>query len=130
MWITNGGKASFYTVLARTDLNPGCPTSKAFTMFIVDANAPGLTPGRKEINMGQRASSVRGITFEDVRVPKETILSLEGTGFKVAMGTFDKTRPMVATQAVGLAQRALDEATKYAMERRTFGVPIIRHQVI
>ena len=99
-------------------------------MFIVDANTPGLTPGRKEMNMGQRASSVRGITFEDVRVPKDNILSLEGTGFKVAMGTFDKTRPMVATQAVGLAQRALDEATKYAMERRTFGVPIIQHQVI
>ena len=130
MWITNGGKASFYTVLARTDPDPGCPTSKAFTMFIVDANTPGLTPGRKEMNMGQRASSVRGITFEDVRVPKENVLSVEGTGFKVAMGTFDKTRPMVATQAVGLAQRALDEATKYAMERKTFGQPIINHQAV
>ena len=130
MWITNGGMASFYFVLARTDPDLGCPASRAFTGFIVDANTPGLTPGRKEINMGQRASSVRGITFEDVVVPKENVLVGEGAGFKVAMGTFDKVRPIVATQAVGLAQRALDEATKYALERKAFGVPIIKHQVI
>ena len=130
MWITNGGMASFYFVLARTNPDPGCPTGKAFTGFIVDANTPGLTPGRKERNMGQRASSVRAITFEDVVVPKENVLIGEGAGFKVAMGTFDKVRPVVATQAVGLAQRALDEATKYATERKTFGVPIIQHQVL
>ena len=129
MWITNGGMASFYFVLARTDPNPKCPAGKAFTGFIVDADTPGLTPGRKEINMGQRASSVRGITFEDVIVPKENVLVGEGFGFKVAMGTFDKTRPPVAAEAVGLAQRAFDEATKYALERKTFGIPIIQHQV-
>ena len=129
MWITNGGKASFYFVLARTNSDPGCSAGKAFTGFIVDANSPGLIPGRKEINMGQKASSVRGISFEDVVVPKENVLIGEGAGFKVAMGTFDKLRPIVATQAVGLAQRAFDESTKYAMERKTFGVPIIQHQV-
>ena len=129
MWITNGGMASFYFVLARTNSDPGCPAGKSFTGFIVDANTPGLSPGRKEKNMGQRASSVRGIIFEDVVVPKENVLIGEGAGFKVAMGTFDNTRPIVATQAVGLAQRALDEATKYAMERKTFGVQIIQHQV-
>ena len=70
-----------------------------------------------------------GITFEDVVVPAENVLIGEGAGFKVAMGAFDKTRPPVAAGAVGIAQRALDEATKYATERKAFGVPIINHQV-
>merc|ERR1712203_352134 len=70
MWITNGGVANFYFVLARTNPDPKCPASKAFTGFIVDADTPGVTPGRKEINMGQRASDTRGITFEDVVCPR------------------------------------------------------------
>jgi len=83
----------------------------------------------KELNMGQKASDTRGITFEDVRVPKENVLTAEGQGFKIAMLTFDKTRPPVAAGAVGLAQRALDEAAKYSLERKAFGVPIAKHQV-
>uniref|UniRef100_A0A1B0DB39 Medium-chain specific acyl-CoA dehydrogenase, mitochondrial n=1 Tax=Phlebotomus papatasi TaxID=29031 RepID=A0A1B0DB39_PHLPP len=130
MWITNGGVANWYFVLARTNPDPKAPASKAFTGFIVERDFPGVTPGRKEINMGQRASDTRGITFEDVRVPKENVLIGEGAGFKVAMGTFDKTRPPVASGAVGLAQRCLDEATKYALERKTFGVPIAHHQAV
>ncbi|XP_050520974.1 probable medium-chain specific acyl-CoA dehydrogenase, mitochondrial [Daktulosphaira vitifoliae] len=130
MWITNGGVANWYFLLARTDLNPKAPASKAFTGFIVDADTPGLTPGRKELNMGQRASDTRGITFEDVRVPKENVLMGEGQGFKIAMLTFDKTRPPVAAGAVGLAQRALDEATKYSLERKAFGVSIASHQAV
>lgn len=130
MWITNGGVANWYFVLARTDPNPKTPASKAFTGFIVERETPGLTPGRKEINMGQRCSDTRGITFEDVRVPKENVLIGEGAGFKIAMGAFDKTRPPVASGAVGLAQRALDEATKYALERKTFGMPIAAHQAV
>ncbi len=130
MWITNGGVANFYFVLARTNPDPKCPASKAFTGFIVDRDTPGVTPGRKELNMGQRCSDTRGITFEDVVVPKENVLIGEGAGFKVAMGAFDKTRPPVAAGAVGIAQRALDEATKYATERKTFGQPIINHQAV
>ncbi|XP_065200895.1 medium-chain specific acyl-CoA dehydrogenase, mitochondrial-like [Planococcus citri] len=130
MWITNGGVASWYFVLARTDPDPKCPPGKAFTGFIVDRDTPGVTPGRKEINMGQRASDTRGITFEDVRVPKENVLAGEGLGFKVAMGTFDKTRTPVAAGAVGVAQRCLDEATKYSLERKAFGVPIAHHQAV
>merc|ERR1719220_1575888 len=130
MWITNGGVANFYFVLARTNPDPKCPASKAFTGFIVDRDTPGVAPGRKELNMGQRCSDTRGITFEDVVVPKENILIAEGAGFKVAMGAFDKTRPPVAAGAVGIAQRALDEATKYATERKTFGQPIINHQAV
>merc|ERR1711899_283078 len=130
MWITNGGVANFYFVLARTNPDPKCPASKAFTGFIVDADTPGVTKGRKEWNMGQRASDTRGITFEDVVVKKENVLIGEGAGFKVAMGAFDKTRPPVAAGAVGIAQRALDEATKYATERKAFGVPIVGPQAV
>ena len=123
----------------------------------MEADTPGVTPGRKEINMGQRASDTRGITFEDVVVKKENVLLGEGAGFKVriincqkvitkwtmthfddmyartfqvAMGAFDQTRPPVGAGAVGLAQRCLDEATKYASERMAFGKPIIQHQAI
>uniref|UniRef100_A0A4X1UG84 Medium-chain specific acyl-CoA dehydrogenase, mitochondrial n=1 Tax=Sus scrofa TaxID=9823 RepID=A0A4X1UG84_PIG len=130
MWITNGGKANWYFLLARSDPDPKAPASKAFTGFIVEADTPGVQIGRKEINMGQRCSDTRGIVFEDVRVPKENVLTGEGAGFKIAMGTFDKTRPPVAAGAVGLAQRALDEATKYALERKTFGKLLAEHQGI
>uniref|UniRef100_A0A8C1Z1V6 Medium-chain specific acyl-CoA dehydrogenase, mitochondrial n=1 Tax=Cyprinus carpio TaxID=7962 RepID=A0A8C1Z1V6_CYPCA len=130
MWITNGGKANWYFLLARTDPDPKCPASKAFTGFIVEADTPGVQPGRKELNMGQRSSDTRGITFEDVRIPKENVLIGEGAGFKIAMGAFDKTRPPVAAGATGLAQRALEEATKYALERKTFGKFIAEHQAV
>jgi len=130
MWITNGGVANWYFVLARTNPDPKAPAAKAFTGFIVERETPGLTPGRKEMNMGQRASDTRGVTFEDVRVPKENVLIAEGAGFKIAMETFDKTRPPVAAGAVGLAQRALDEAAKYALERKAFGTSIINHQAV
>lgn len=130
MWITNGGVANWYFVLARTNPDPKAPAGSAFTAFIVERESEGLTPGRKEINMGQRASDTRMITFEDVRVPTENVLGKEGQGFKVAMQTFDKTRPTVAAAAVGLAQRALDEATKYAIERKTFNKAIAEHQAV
>merc|ERR1711976_224088 len=110
MWITNGGVASFYFVLARTNPDPKCPASKAFTGFIVDADTPGVTPGKKEQNMGQRASDTRGISFEDVLVPEENMLGRPGDGFKITMGAFDLTRPLVGAGAVGLARRCLDEA--------------------
>uniref|UniRef100_A0A8C4VQN7 Acyl-CoA dehydrogenase medium chain n=1 Tax=Gopherus evgoodei TaxID=1825980 RepID=A0A8C4VQN7_9SAUR len=112
MWITNGGKANWYFLLARSNPDLKAPASKAFTGFIVEADSPGIQIGRKEMNMGQRCSDT------------------EGVGFKIAMGAFDKTRPPVAAGAVGLAQRALDEATRYALERKTFGKPIIEHQAV
>lgn len=130
MWITNGGVASWYFVLARSNPDPKVPPSKAFTAFIVDRESEGLTPGRKEMNMGQRASDTRMITFEDVRVPKENVLGKEGEGFKIAMQTFDKTRSTVAAASVGLAQRALDEALKYSVERKTFNKLISEHQAV
>ncbi|KAM6989356.1 medium-chain specific acyl-CoA dehydrogenase, mitochondrial [Tautogolabrus adspersus] len=130
MWITNGGKANWFFLLARTNPDPKCPAGKAFTGFILDADTPGITIGRKELNMGQKCSDTRGITFEDVRIPKENVLIAEGSGFKIAMGAFDGTRPPVAAGATGLAQRALDEATNYALERKTFGKVIAEHQAV
>jgi acyl-CoA dehydrogenase len=128
MWITNGGKADWYFVLAKTDQNatPG----KAFTGFIVDGNSPGISHGKKEINMGQKCSDTRGVTFEDVVVSDENRLGEVGQGFKIAMGAFDTTRPLVASGALGLARRALDEATKYSLERKTFGKTISNHQAV
>eukprot|EP00054_Salpingoeca_dolichothecata_P003936 m.28912 g.28912 ORF g.28912 m.28912 type:complete len:444 (-) comp14234_c0_seq2:67-1398(-) len=128
MWITNAGHANWFFVLAKTD--PEQSAGRAFTGFIVDGDSPGLTRGRKELNMGQRCSDTRGVTFDDVVVPKENVLGEPGYGFKIAMGAFDHTRPPVAAGAVGLAQRALDEASKYATERKTMGVPIAQHQAV
>ncbi|BGP04353.1 hypothetical protein JCM10049v2_000151 [Rhodotorula toruloides] len=127
-WITNGGVANWYFVLAKTD--PSAKPHKALSGFIVDASTPGITVENKLINMGQRCSDTRIINFENVVVPKENLLGREGDGFKIAMGAFDITRPLVASGAVGLAQRALAEAAKYAHDRKTFGVPIIQHQAI
>ncbi|XP_055942395.1 medium-chain specific acyl-CoA dehydrogenase, mitochondrial-like [Argiope bruennichi] len=130
MWITNGGVANWYFVLARTNPDPKVSAGKAFTGFVVDADTKGITKGRKEWNMGQRASNTCGVTFEDVEVPAKNVLGAEGVGFKIAMGAFDKTRPPVAASAVGLAQRAFDEATKYSLERKTFGIKIADHQAV
>jgi len=130
MWITNGGVANWYFVLARTNPDPKCPASKAFTGFIVEREWEGVTPGRKEINMGQKCSDTRGIRFENVRVPKKNVIGKPGAGFLYAMAAFDNTRPPVAAAATGLAWRALDEATSYSLERKTMGKPIVQHQAV
>ncbi|KAL3275513.1 hypothetical protein HHI36_020272 [Cryptolaemus montrouzieri] len=130
MWITSGGVADWYYVLARTNDDPKASISKAFTGFIVERNTPGVTPGRKEWNMGQRASDTRGITFEDVRVPKENVVGEVGGAYKVIAKAFDYTRILVSAIATGLAERCLDEASKYAIERKTFGLPIYQHQAV
>jgi acyl-CoA dehydrogenase len=93
MWITNAGFANWFFVLARTAEDPSTPAGSAFTAFVVEGDAKGLSVGAKEINMGQRCSDTRGVTFEDVRVPASAVLGAPGKGFKVAMGAFDQTRP-------------------------------------
>ena len=127
MWITGAGKASWFFVLAKTDPNGG---HKGMSGFMVDAKSAGITIGKKENNMGQRASDTRGITFEDVAVPADNLLGGEGEGFKIAMKAFDHTRPLVATAAVGLARAATEHALAYARERKTFGKAIVEHQGI
>jgi acyl-CoA dehydrogenase len=125
MWITNASVANWYFVLAYTD---AAQKHRGMSAFLVDRDTAGITVGKKEWNLGQRASDTRGITFEDVRVPVRNRLGEEGDGFRIAMAAFDKTRPMVASGAVGLARRALDVARQYAGERKSFGVPIASHQ--
>ncbi|HQN10383.1 MAG TPA: acyl-CoA dehydrogenase family protein [Thermoanaerobaculia bacterium] len=127
MWITNGGVASWYFVLAYTDPEK---KHKGMSGFLVPRDTPGITVGKKEQNLGQRASDTRGLTFEEVKVPAKYRLGNEGDGFRIAMAAFDHTRPPVAAGAVGLAQRAMDESVKYAKERKTFGLPIAAYQSI
>jgi acyl-CoA dehydrogenase len=98
--------------------------------FLVPRDTPGITVGRKEDNLGQRASDTRGLTFEDVKIPAKYRLGNEGDGFKIAMSAFDHTRPVVAAGAVGLARRAMDESINYASTRKTFGTPIASYQAI
>ena len=127
MWITNGGKADWYFVLAKTDPDAG---HRGMTGFIVDADSPGITHGKKEWNLGQRASDTRAVKFEDVEVPAENRLGEEGEGFKIAMKAFDKTRPTVASASVGVARAAFEHAVEYAQDRKTMGRPIYEHQAV
>ncbi|MDD5556276.1 MAG: acyl-CoA dehydrogenase family protein [bacterium] len=126
-WITNGGEAGVYTVVAMTDKSRG---SRGASAFIVEKGTPGFEFGKKEDKMGIRASATRELVFQDCRVPAANLLGKEGQGFIVAMKTFDASRPGVAAQAVGIAQGALDEALSYARQREQFGRPIVSFQGI
>jgi butyryl-CoA dehydrogenase len=126
-WITNGGEAEIYSVVAITNKSKG---PRGASAFIVEKDTPGFTFGKKEKKLGIRASATRELVFEDCRIPAENLIAKEGMGFIVAMKTFDQTRPGIAAQGVGLAQGALDAAVEYARERVTFGKPIISHQAV
>lgn len=126
-WITNGGEADVYTVIAMTDKKKG---SRGASAFIVEKGTPGFEFGKKENKMGIRASATRELIFKDCRVPKENLLAREGMGFIVAMKTLDKSRPGVAAQALGIAQGAIDASVKYSRERVQFGQPISSFQAI
>ncbi len=126
-WITNGGEADLYTVFATLD-----PSSRhqGICAFIVPSDTPGISHGKKEDKMGQRASDTRVVQFDGVRVPAAQRLGQEGEGFKVAMQTLDRTRPPIGALATGIAQRALDESLAYAGERKAFGSAIGNFQAV
>ncbi|MBA2538937.1 MAG: acyl-CoA dehydrogenase family protein [Deltaproteobacteria bacterium] len=126
-WITNGGVAGFYSVLATFD---PAMKHKGIACFVVDANTPGVKAGRKEDKMGQRASNTTDVIFEDCKIPKSALLGAEDAGFKIAMKTFDRSRPWIAATAAGVIKRSLEESRAYALERKTFGVPIAQHQAV
>lgn len=126
-WITNGGEAETYTVIAMTDRSKG---PRGASAFILEKGMPGFTFGKKENKMGIRASATRELVFQDCFVPKENLIAKEGMGFIITMRTFDRTRPGVGAQGVGLAQGALDEAVRYAREREQFGKKIISFQAV
>jgi acyl-CoA dehydrogenase len=126
-WITNGGVAGWYTVFATFD---PAMKHKGIACFVVDPSTPGVKAGRKENKMGQRASNTTDVIFEDVKLPKSALVGPEDAGFKIAMRTFDKSRPWIAATAAGVIRRALEESRAYSLERKTFGVPIAQHQAV
>ena len=126
-WITNASYASFYVVFATS--NPDT-RHKGIAAFIVDRASPGVTVGKHEDKMGQRASDTAQVFFEDVKVPKANLLAPEGKGFKLAMETFNQTRPDIGAMATGVMRRCLEECVAYAKERQTFGKAIAEHQMV
>ncbi len=123
-FITHGGIATMYTVFAKIK-----GTDK-ISAFLVAGDNPGVSMGKVEDKLGDRASHIAEVIFEDVRVPAKDLLGQEGDGFKIAMQTLDRTRMSIGAAAVGVARRALEESIKYAKIRTQFGKAIGQHQAI
>jgi butyryl-CoA dehydrogenase len=124
-FITNGGVAKIYTIIATTDPKKG---SRGASAFIVEEGTPGFSYGKKEHKMGIRASATCELIFEDCRIPKGNLIGKEGQGFPIALRTLDRSRPGVAAQALGIAQGALDLAVDYARKRIQFGQSVASFQ--
>lgn len=126
-WITNGGEAGIYTVVAMTDRSKG---GRGATAFVLEKGMDGFSFGKKENKLGIRASATRELVFQDCKVPQENVIGREGMGFILTMRTFDRTRPGIGAQGVGVAQAALDAAVRYAKEREQFEKKIISFQAV
>jgi len=126
-WVTSAGLASLFVVFVRTDKAAG---TKGISCLIVDKGTPGMNLGKKEKKMGLKASDTREISFIDCKVPKENLIGEKNKGFKIALSLLDNGRVGVASQAVGIAQAAYEEAFKYAHERQQFGEPLANFQAI
>ncbi|MDY6999318.1 MAG: acyl-CoA dehydrogenase family protein, partial [Actinomycetota bacterium] len=124
-WITNGGKSSWYTVMAVTDPDKG---ANGISAFMVHETDEGFSVGPKEKKLGIKGSPTTELYFENCRIPADRIIGEPGTGFKTALATLDHTRPTIGAQAVGIAQGALDAAIAYTKDRRQFGRPIAENQ--
>ncbi len=129
-FISQGSVADLLTVFAVTDSDPETPRHRRLSCFVVEVPTPGFAVARLEHKMGLRGSPTAELTFDDVRVPAANLIGQEGDGFSLAMQTFDRSRPGIAAQAVGIAQGALDVATAHARERRQFGKRIGDLQMI
>jgi len=127
IWIHNAPVADYAVVLARTDPAAG---KRGMSIFLVDADRPGYSIGPKEHKMGQRASQVGAITFENIELPPDALLGEEGRGFHMMMSVLDKGRVGIASLAVGLLQAALEASVDYAKTRRQFGQPIAEFQAV
>ena len=126
-WITNGNSASYYLVIAQTDVEKG---HKGINAFIVDKSWEGVTVGKKEDKLGIRGSDTHSIMFQDVKVPKANRIGEDGFGFKFAMKVLSGGRIGIAAQALGIASGAYELALKYSKERKAFGKEIMHHQAI
>ncbi len=127
LWITNGGVADIYSIIALTDKSKG---PRGASAFIVEKGIEGFSFGKKEKKMGIRSSTTCELIFDNCRIPRENIIGRDGMGFIIAMKTLDKARTGVGAQGVGLAQGAFDEALNFAMQRHQFGHPIISFQAV
>ena len=127
IFITAGGLADYYTVLAYTDKSR---RHHGMSCFAVPRSTPGITVSKKFDKMGQRAADTVEMSFEDVVVPEENLIGKEGEGFKLIMQTFNESRPGVAISAIGIARRAFDEALFYSRTRRQFGKPLFDFQAL
>ncbi len=132
IWIHNAPVCDFAVVLARTDAasEPPAPRRPGMSIFLVDSDRPGFAAGRKEHKMGQRASQVGALTFDDVRLPVDAVLGPEGRGFQLMMGVLDKGRVGIGALAVGILQAALEASIEYAKVRRQFGQRIADFQAV
>ena len=128
IFITNGGEAEIYVVLARTDKD--AKKHHGISAFIVEKGTEGFSFGKKEQKLGIRSSPTMEIVFENCRIPADNLLGEEGQGFKVAMKTLDGGRIGIGSQAIGIAQGALEQAVAYAKERKQFDKPIAAFQGI
>ncbi|MBA2562392.1 MAG: acyl-CoA dehydrogenase family protein [Chitinophagaceae bacterium] len=126
-WITNGGTASVYLVIAQTDVSKG---SRGINVFIVEKSWPGVSVGAKENKLGIRGSDTHSILFNDVKVPKENRIGEDGSGFIFAMKTLSGGRIGIAAQALGIAAGAYERSLAYSKERKAFGKEIRHHQII
>jgi alkylation response protein AidB-like acyl-CoA dehydrogenase len=126
-WITNGGTASYYIVIAQTDVEKG---HRGINAFIVEKEWEGFTVGAKENKLGIRGSDTHTLMFTDVKVPKENRIGEDGFGFKFAMQVLSGGRIGIAAQALGIASGAMELAIAYSKEREAFGKPIHKHQAI
>jgi alkylation response protein AidB-like acyl-CoA dehydrogenase len=126
-WITNGGKADIYLVIAQTDAEKG---HRGINVLIMEKGMEGFTLGAKEDKLGIRSSDTHSLLFQDVKVPKENRIGADGFGFKFAMETLSGGRIGIAAQALGIAQGAYELAVKYSKERKAFGKEISKHQAI
>lgn len=126
-WITNGGRADVYIVIAQTDRDKG---SHGINAFIVEKGTPGFDIGPKEDKLGIRGSDTHTLQFNDVKIPKTNRIGPNGSGFRFAMKTLSGGRIGIASQALGIAQGAYELALKYSKERKAFGTEICNHQAI
>ncbi|MFB1480001.1 acyl-CoA dehydrogenase family protein [Corallococcus sp. RDP092CA] len=126
-FITNAGYAEQFTVFATLDKGK---KHKGITCFVVEGRPQGLTTGKHENKMGQRASNTTTVTFDEVRVPVKNRIGEEGEGFKIAMATLDNSRPLTASISIGIARAALEHSLEYSAQRHTMGKPIREHQAV